>query len=197
MSSTLTREAFLPPNNPNLPRTQTMTIQSLLNPAEDTYRTRSLSGTTNGDDDRSRGSTSPDSTEDIHPVQIATEDLRRNSSRSSSSARERREFRPTYLQEEEYFIWYHRIDLGMDWTDVRQAYNVQFPQRQRRGFQGIQCKYYRCCEAYGVPRVRDRNRAASPADSYGVRSRLPGLWYPWMRHPPPQPRMKRSFCPVN
>ncbi|MCJ1240895.1 hypothetical protein MMC14_008899 [Varicellaria rhodocarpa] len=121
MSSTLTREAFLPPNNPNLPRTQTMTIQSLLNPAEDTYRTRSLSGTTNGDDDRSRGSTSPDSTEDIHPVQIATEDLRRNSSRSSSSARERREFRPTYLQEEEYFIWYHRIDLGMDWTDASNA----------------------------------------------------------------------------
>lgn len=99
----------------------------------------------------------------------------------SHHARERREFRPTYQQEEEYFIWYHRVDLGMDWCDVRLAYNRQFPDRQRRGFQGIQCKYYRCCEFHGVPRVRERNRVASPEKSYGVRSRLPGIWYAWMR----------------
>jgi len=99
--------------------------------------------------------------------------------------------RPTYQQEEEYFIWYHRVDLGLDWRDVRSAYNAQFPNRQRRGFQGIQCKYYRCCETHGIPRVRERNRGGGVAvvgggatGGYGVRQKLPGLWYPWMERKP-------------
>ena len=187
MSSSQGRDAFSSQSNTDTTRPRSMAIQSLLNPTD--YAPARLVSSISGDDDRSRGSLSPDSEEENQFRQtLPDEDQRRLSSSSSSpSARERREFRPTYLQEEEYFIWYHRVDLGMDWPDVKQAYNAQFPQRQRRGFQGIQCKYYRCCETYGVPRVRDRNRAASPAESYGVRSRLPGLWYPWMRDSRQQP----------
>ncbi|MCJ1447861.1 MAG: hypothetical protein MMC23_008373 [Stictis urceolatum] len=103
---------------------------------------------------------------------------------SSASSRERREFRPTYKQEEEYFIWFHRVDLGLDWTEIRTAYNSQFPNRTRRGFQGIQCKYYRCCYSHGIPPVRERNRAGSNAGNgkpkFGVRDMMPQLWYPWM-----------------
>jgi hypothetical protein len=99
---------------------------------------------------------------------------------SASRTRERRAFRPTYSDEEVYFIWYHRIDLGYDWQDINHAYNAQFPERPREGFGGIQCKYYRYCEEFGVPKVRNRNRAASAVNEYGMRSRT-GLTYPWMR----------------
>jgi hypothetical protein len=105
---------------------------------------------------------------------------RRTSSMSSGSrTRERRAFRPTYSEEEVNFIWYHRIDLGYDWQDINHAYNAQFPDRPRSGFGGIQCKYYRYCEEFGVPKVRNRNRAASAIKEYGMRSRT-GLTYPWM-----------------
>ena len=174
-------------------RSRSMAIESLLNPPQDESKPSPHYRPSHSDDGRSQGSSSPESGDFHHRILI---DLRQpqqehgrrrsNSSRSSSRARERREFRPTYLQEEEYFIWYHRVDLGLDWTDVRQAYNAQFPQRQRRGFQGIQCKYYRCCDQYGIPKVRQRERGATADEAYGVRSRLPGLWYPWMRTRPQQ-----------
>ena len=104
---------------------------------------------------------------------------RASSSSSGSRTRERRAFRPTYSDEEVYFIWYHRIDLGYDWQDINRAYNAQFPERPRQRIGGIQCKYYRYCEEFGVPKVRNRDRAASAAEQYGMRSRT-GLTYPWM-----------------
>lgn len=110
-----------------------------------------------------------------------TSSLSLASSRSSVAPNEgRRQFRPTYLEEEVYFIWYHRIDLGYDWQDINDAYNAQFPDRRREGFGGIQCKYYRYCEEFGIPKVRQRNRAAPQVREYGMRSRT-GLYYPWMR----------------
>ena len=110
---------------------------------------------------------------------------------SAASRRQRRESRHTYQKEEEYFLWYHRIDLDLDWRQVRKAYHNQFPHRERHGFQGIQCKYYRCCQAYGVPKVRDRDRTASANGMYCIRSRLPDVWYPWMR----DSRKRKSSCP--
>lgn len=102
------------------------------------------------------------------------------SSSSRQASRERRQFRPTYSDEEVYFIWYHRIDLGYDWQDITNAYNAQFPDRRREGFGGIQCKYYRYCEEFGLPKVRNRDRGASQVQEYGMRART-GLSYPWMR----------------
>ena len=159
-----------------------MAIHSVLNPDNSTHMTRSQPSRESSIEGYSHGSSSPSSMGYYKRViQTHRTQHNRHISQSDSRQRQRREMRPTYQQEEEYFIWYHRVDLGMDWRDVRAAYNAQFPERQRSGFQGIQCKYYRCCETHGVPRVRERNRAASPDKSYGVRSRLPGLWYPWMR----------------
>lgn len=99
----------------------------------------------------------------------------------SPGTKERRQFRPTYSDEEVYFIWYYRIDLGFDWQDINNAYNAQFPDRPREGFGGIQCKYYRYCEEFGIPKVRHRDRGASQVMEYGMRSRT-GLSYPWMRN---------------
>ena len=167
------------PQGNNDTQRRRMAIDSVLNPDDSSTGAKNHPSRESSIGDDSRGSSSPASSVEYGGVPRSHEV--HQSFRSSSHRRERREMRPTYQQEEEYFIWYHRVDLGMDWRDVREAYNAQFPHRQRRGFQGIQCKYYRCCETHGIPRVRERNRAASPDKSYGVRNRLPGLWYPWMR----------------
>lgn len=106
---------------------------------------------------------------------------RRTSSVSSTKAsKHRREFRPTYSDEETFFIWYHRLDLGWDWGDITEAYNKQFPERQRDGSGGIQCKYYRCTADNNIPKVRERRRSPSAADEYGMKAKT-RLHYPWMR----------------
>lgn len=109
----------------------------------------------------------------------------RRASPSSSSGRpspprdrERRSFRPTYSEEEVDFIWYHRVDLRWEWSDVLRAFNYQFPDKTAREVGGIQCKYYRHLESIGIPQVRRRNRSAS-VENYGMRAHT-GHWYPWM-----------------
>ncbi|KAJ5138973.1 uncharacterized protein N7515_003821 [Penicillium bovifimosum] len=81
---------------------------------------------------------------------------------SSSSAGEvgdrRRPPRPKYEEEEMYFIWYHRVDLCQEWKEVREAFNRQFSARQRRGFQGIQCKFYRFIKEKKCPTLREQRR---------------------------------------
>ena len=174
-----------------------MSIQDLLNPEEEqpTYRPASpASSRLSVDSSRSLSIPSLQQNTFQSPVHYPNPNQR---TRSSTSPRERRRFRPTYLQEEEYFIWYHRVDLGMDWPEIKALYNAQFPHSHRRGggdsersLQGIQCKYYRCNDAYGVPRVRDRKRGGASgqgaAELYGVRTRCPGLWYDWMRGASPR-----------
>lgn len=94
-----------------------------------------------------------------------------------------------------YFIWYHRVDLCQEWKEVRECFNRQFPARQRRGFQGIQCKFYRFIREKKCPTLREQRRmrdgeflreqgpstvAESGAPKFGVVEWM-GVWYPWMR----------------
>jgi hypothetical protein len=116
-------------------------------------------------------------------------------SSSSSAGDRRRPPRPKYEEEEMYFIWYHRVDLCQEWKEVREAFNRQFSDRQRRGFQGIQCKFYRFIKEKKCPTLREQRRmrdgeflreggAAALGDSrghkFGVRE-YTNVWYPWMR----------------
>ena len=57
-----------------------------------------------------------------------------------------------------FFIWYHRVDLGQEWKEVRESFNRQFPDRQRSGFQGIQCKFYRFIREKSCPTLREQRR---------------------------------------
>ncbi|RMJ22927.1 hypothetical protein PHISP_06212, partial [Aspergillus sp. HF37] len=70
----------------------------------------------------------------------------------------RRPPRPKYEEEEMFFIWYHRVDLGQEWKEVRECFNRQFPSRQRAGFQGIQCKFYRFIREKSCPTLREQRR---------------------------------------
>lgn len=80
------------------------------------------------------------------------------SSSSSTNADGRRPPRPKYEEEEMFFIWYHRVDLGQEWKEVRESFNRQFPNRQRSGFQGIQCKFYRFIREKSCPTLREQRR---------------------------------------
>jgi len=120
-----------------------------------------------------------------------------SSSSSTNGGDRRRPPRPKYEEEEMYFIWYHRVDLGQEWKEVREAFNHQFPDRQRRGFQGIQCKFYRFIKEKNCPTLREQRRMrdgeflregataalagdVSGAPKFGVRE-YTNVWYPWMR----------------
>ncbi|KAL4786765.1 hypothetical protein BJX76DRAFT_320190 [Aspergillus varians] len=106
----------------------------------------------------------------------------------------RRPPRPKYEEEEMYFIWYHRVDLCQEWKEVRESFNTQFPSRQRRGFQGIQCKFYRFIKEKKCPTLREQRRMRDGeflrqessssfnggAPQFGVVEWM-GVWYPWMR----------------
>jgi hypothetical protein len=168
----------------NTPRWRSMAIHDMLNPSDGDSPTppQHQSPRVGSEEDRqmSRSPNTNGSSGRSSPTQ-SNHGRRRMPSTSSrpSAARAPRQFRPPYSEEEIHFIWYHRIDLGYDWSDITRAYNAQFPQRQREGFGGIQCKYYRLREAYNIPRVRLRNRSSSPVDAYGMQSTT-GLSYPWM-----------------
>ena len=116
------------------------------------------------------------------------------SSSSSTNADRRRAPRPKYEEEEMYFIWYHRVDLCQEWKEVRESFNRHFPSRQRRGFQGIQCKFYRFIKEKKCPTLREQRRMRdgeflregaslgqdSGAPKFGV-IEWANVWYPWMR----------------
>lgn len=149
------------------------------------------------------------------PTTTATSSSARTSTGSattptSSSTDRRRPPRPKYEEEEMYFIWYHRVDLCQEWREVRECFNRQFPNRQRSGFQGIQCKFYRFIRDKKCPTLREQRRmrdgefvseggGTPPSSSsynnsnnnhpivseigppkFGVIEWM-GVWYPWMR----------------
>ncbi|KAL2005543.1 hypothetical protein VTN00DRAFT_2754 [Thermoascus crustaceus] len=115
------------------------------------------------------------------------------SSKSTTVSESGRPPRPKYEEEEMYFIWYYRVDLNQEWKEVRESFNRQFPTRQRRGFQGIQCKFYRFIREKECPTLREQRRmrngefiarngskCSETLPRFGVVQWM-GVWYPWMR----------------
>ena len=168
----------------NTPRRRSMAIHDMLNPLEGDSSPSPQSIHMEIDQDRQRSRSSNSNASSRRPSPDQSHSGRRRTSTMSprtSGTRAPRQFRPPYSDEEVHFIWYHRIDLGYEWSDITRAYNAQFPQRQREGFGGIQCKYYRLRDAYNIPKVRLRNRSTSPAETYGMQTTT-GLRYPWMKN---------------
>ena len=125
-----------------------------------------------------------------------------SSTSSTNAADRRRPPRPKYEEEEMYFIWYHRVDLGQEWKEVRECFNRQFPNRPREGFQGIQCKFYRFIKEKKCPTVREQRRMRDgeflqgsqrdrSAPRFGVVEQV-GVWYPWMREDKEQVLRRKS-----
>ena len=144
--------------------------------------------------------TSPHSSPDYYSSRDRHGSVSSNS--STNAADRRRPPRPKYEEEEMYFIWYHRVDLGQEWKEVRECFNRQFPNRPREGFQGIQCKFYRFIKEKKCPTVREQRRMRDgeflqgsqrdqSAPRFGVVEQV-GVWYPWMREDREQVLRRRS-----
>ena len=107
----------------------------------------------------------------------------------------RRSPRQKYTEEEMFFIWYYRVDLGFNWRVVLGCFNQQFPERPRSGFHGIQRVLYRFIKHKRCPSFRNQNvilnryvqsehfsgRQIERASRFGVIACTTNVWYPWMR----------------
>jgi hypothetical protein len=94
-----------------------------------------------------------------------------------------------------FFIWYYRVDLGLDWRVVLDCFNQQFPGRPRSGFHGMQRVLYRFIKGKRCPSFRTQNlildryarsehysvRQYERAARFGVIACTTNVWYPWMR----------------
>ncbi|QKX60503.1 uncharacterized protein TRUGW13939_07648 [Talaromyces rugulosus] len=114
-----------------------------------------------------------------------------DSARSKSTARGHSQRGPNYNEDEMHFIWYHRVDLGMDWSKCIDAYRRQFPSRKYRTVTGISSNLSRFMKSKGCPPVREQHKNGEITtvrrDPYGYRLPHHGVveWckvsYPWMR----------------
>lgn len=105
---------------------------------------------------------------------------RERRSSQDSTAAEHPEDPISDLEEEDHFVWYHRLDLGISWAEVKQAYDDHFPERDQEDFRNRKYNYYRCLDACGQTETKQSEQVTSLEEEYGMRART-GLWYPWMK----------------
>ncbi|KAI5799102.1 hypothetical protein DFH27DRAFT_83151 [Peziza echinospora] len=88
--------------------------------------------------------------------------------------------RPTYTQEQEDAIRFHRDDLSMTWTQVEEAYNGLYyadgTPWERRTISGLQSRYYRLLP---IP-VNETKKQAKPRPELGILVKAPERRYWWM-----------------
>jgi hypothetical protein len=191
------------PYSSNHTRTSVMDISAVLNdsdsdsaapPCTNTHRIQQAPSFTNHLPLRSR----------THPASqnvpaISASGLTRprawSSSTHSSDGKDsssRRASRPKYSEEEEAFIWFHRVDLRQEWDAVVHAFNQHFQHSHLRDKSGLECKLYRVLGANGVPQIREwRKRGSRMVEEvityYGI-IEWTNIRYPWMgpRYWPPR-----------
>ena len=108
--------------------------------------------------------------------------------------------RPTYTQEQEDAIRFHRDDLSMTWTQVEEAYNgLCYADRtpwERRTISGLQSRYYRLLP---VP-VNTTKKQAKPRPELGILIMAPERRYWWMSTSEMTPEERRdssNYDPLN
>lgn len=100
--------------------------------------------------------------------------------------------RPTYTQEQEDAIRFHRDDLSMTWTQVEEAYNglcyADGTPWERRTISGLQSRYYRLLP---VP-VNTTKKQAKPRPELGILIMAPERRYWWMSTSEMTPEERRD-----
>jgi hypothetical protein len=100
--------------------------------------------------------------------------------------------REKYTEEEAFFIWYHRVDLSLDWRVVLACFNTQFPHRQRSKIHSLQCALSRFIKRRDCPPFRKQElilneelqsehystRQYERALRFGVLASTRDVWYP-------------------
>ena len=106
-----------------------------------------------------------------------------------------------YSEEEAIFCWYHRVDLGMPWDRVAEEFGRRWPHLHRKK-SGLQCKFYRLLDDFGVEKVREKSRHGHDhgGPTYTTKVRLVdrvATRYPWMsrQHYNPLPQARYAERP--
>lgn len=99
-----------------------------------------------------------------------------DASRSIPSARQK------YQDEQSFFIWYHRTDLGLPWDQVMRLYRRYWKEDREKS--GLQCKFYRILSQYNVDKVRKQTKLGRSGTKekkgrFGVIQRT-NRRFPWM-----------------
>lgn len=123
---------------------------------------------------------------------------RESSTSTTDQKRERfsgpRPPRPTYTQEQEDAIRFHRDDLSMTWNQVEEAYNgLYYPDLtpwEPRTISGLQSRYYRLLP---IP-VNETKKQAKPRPELGILVKAPERRYWWMSKSEmsPEERVQKS-----
>lgn len=137
----------------------------------------------------------------LSPIVLSTKPVvKQNSRRSISTLSKsnggrddfcRRRPRLRYKEEEMYFVWYLRVDLGREWKDISNIFNLRFPRRKREGVQGIQCGLYRFMQRKMCPSLRQQREIMEKelfatgdggfaSTQFGA-IKWASIRYPWMR----------------
>lgn len=107
-------------------------------------------------------------------------------------AKESRGARLAYSEEAVHFLWFCKVDLEMNWSEIQKAYQRQFPHEERSSLQGLQCKYYRVREGERIPSERRRAKGIAGRTGNALRQRRPECVYPWM-----EDLARRKFDPME
>ncbi|KAF8469461.1 hypothetical protein BDZ91DRAFT_720281 [Kalaharituber pfeilii] len=149
---------------------------------------------------------SSSSTSESYPEQ--EDEVREGSSRTresstSSTSPSRRPYsgprppRPTYTQEQEDAIRFHRDDLSMTWTQVEEAYNslcyADGTPWERRTISGLQSRYYRLLP---MP-VNESKKQCKPRPELGILIMAPERRYWWMSTSQMTPEERRESSQYN
>lgn len=67
-----------------------------------------------------------------------------------------RAFRPPWEEEHRLFVWFHRIDLGLGWTETYERLTHTFPDANRENVAALRCMLYYYTKSLNIPRVRQR-----------------------------------------
>ena len=76
-------------------------------------------------------------------------------------------FRRPYTQEQVMWIWFFFIDAGMKWDEVVERFEADWPGEERTKT-GMQCKAYRLCGQFGLPRKRLQKEGPQNPAFYGM-----------------------------
>jgi len=103
--------------------------------------------------------------------------------RSERESRRRvQEIQDSFTLEQDFFVWYHHIDLGQSWSEIIAKFEAEFPYHAPMYQIHLQRSFLRTSSRHNIkwPWRRPTVKAGLDAvELYGMVAKT-GIWFPWM-----------------